>query len=87
MLFRSAPFTRKQIARFLEDRNIETRYLFSGNILQQPGYRDIERRVIGGLPNSDVVLRGAFFVGVYPGLDQARIDYLLDAFHAFFAQL
>jgi CDP-6-deoxy-D-xylo-4-hexulose-3-dehydrase len=82
-----APFTRKQITRFLEDRNIETRYLFAGNILQHPGYRNIERRVVGDLPNSDVVLRGAFFVGVYPGLDEARIDYLLDAFHDFFANL
>lgn len=82
-----APFTRKQITRFLEDRNIETRYLFSGNILEQPGYRDIERRVVGELPNSDVVLRGAFFVGVYPGLDETRIEYMLDAFHAFFARL
>jgi CDP-6-deoxy-D-xylo-4-hexulose-3-dehydrase len=82
-----APFTRKQLTRFLEDRNIETRYLFSGNILQQPAYRNIERRVVGDLPNSDVVLRGAFFVGVYPGLDEARIEYMLDAFNDFFAQL
>ena len=82
-----APFTRKQITRFLEDRNIETRYLFSGNILKQPGYRDIERRVVGDLPNSDIVLKGAFFVGVYPGLDETRIEYMLDAFHAFFARI
>jgi len=82
-----APFTRKQITRYLEDRNVETRYLFSGNILEQPGYRNIERRVVGELPNSDVVLRGAFFVGVYPGLDAARIEYMLDAFHEFFAKL
>jgi len=82
-----APFTRKQITRHLESRNVETRYLFSGNILEQPGYRDIERRVVGDLPNSDIVLKGAFFVGVYPGLDEARIEYLLDAFHGFFAQL
>jgi len=82
-----APFTRKQIARYLEGRNIETRYLFAGNILQQPAYRDIERRVIGDLPNSDIVLRGSFFVGVYPGLDAVRIEYMLDAFHDFFAQL
>ncbi len=82
-----APFTRKQIARFLEDRNIETRYLFSGSILQQPGYRDITRRVVGDLPNADIVLKGAFFVGVYPGLDEARIDYMLDAFHDFCARL
>lgn len=82
-----APFTRKQITRFLEDRNIETRYLFSGNILQQPGYRNIERRVVGDLPNSDIVLRGAFFVGVYPGLDDERIAYMLDVFHDFFAHV
>ncbi|HLF27845.1 MAG TPA: lipopolysaccharide biosynthesis protein RfbH [Anaerolineae bacterium] len=82
-----APFTRKQITQFLEDHKVETRYLFSGNILQQPGYRDIERRVVGSLPNSDIVLKGAFFVGVYPGLDQARIDYLLGVFHDFFANL
>jgi CDP-6-deoxy-D-xylo-4-hexulose-3-dehydrase len=82
-----APFTRKQITRYLESRNVETRYLFSGNILEQPGYRDIERRVVGDLPNSDIVLKGAFFVGVYPGLDEARVEYLLDAFHGFFAQL
>jgi CDP-6-deoxy-D-xylo-4-hexulose-3-dehydrase len=82
-----ARFTRKQITRFLENRNIETRYLFSGNILDQPGYRDIERRVVGELPNSDIVLKGAFFVGVYPGLDEARIRYMLDAFHDFFANL
>jgi len=82
-----APFTRKQVTRFLEDRNVETRYLFSGNILEQPGYRGIERRVVGDLPNSDVVLRGAFFVGVYPGLDETRIAYMLDAFHDFFARL
>ena len=82
-----APFTRKQLTRFLEGRNIETRYLFSGNILQQPAYRNIERRVVGDLPNSDVVLRGAFFVGVYPGLDEARIEYLLGTFHDFFASL
>jgi len=41
---------------------------------------------VGALPNSDLVLRGAFFVGVYPGLDEARLDYMLDAFHDFFAQ-
>jgi CDP-6-deoxy-D-xylo-4-hexulose-3-dehydrase len=82
-----APFTRKQITQFLESRNIETRLLFSGNILQQPGYRDIECRVVGDLPNSDVVLKAAFFIGVYPGLDEQRIDYLLNAFGDFFAQL
>jgi len=82
-----APFTRRELTRHLESQNIETRYLFSGNILQQPAYRDIEHRIVGELVNSDVVLKGSFFVGVYPGLDEARIEYLLDSFHAFFDQI
>lgn len=79
----SAPFTRVELTRALEARRIETRVLFAGNVLAQPGYRNIECRRVGELPNADHVLRGAFFVGVYPGLDDARIDYMLDAFADF----
>lgn len=82
-----APFVRRELAQHLESWNIETRYLFSGNILQQPAYRDIEHRVVGELKNADVVLDGSFFVGVYPGLDQARIEYMLDSFHDFFNKI
>lgn len=82
-----APFTRHALTTFLEERNIETRLLFTGNIVRQPGYRHIEHRVVGDLPNSDLVLRASFFVGVYPGLDDARIAYMLEAFADFFAHL
>ena len=82
-----APFRRKELTTFLEGCNVETRYLFAGNILVQPGYQNISARVAGGLTNSNVVMRGAFFVGVYPGLDEKRIDYMLSAFHDFFARL
>jgi CDP-6-deoxy-D-xylo-4-hexulose-3-dehydrase len=82
-----APFSRRDLTGFLEQRNIETRFLFAGNIVRQPGYRHIEHRVVGDLPNSELVLRSAFFVGVYPGLDRARIDYMLDAFADFFATM
>ncbi|MFQ6101158.1 MAG: lipopolysaccharide biosynthesis protein RfbH [Anaerolineae bacterium] len=81
----SAPFTRRDLTTFLEERNIETRLLFAGNVVRQPGYRHIEHRTVGDLPNSDLVLRSTFFVGVYPGLDDARIAYMLDAFADFFA--
>jgi len=80
-----APFTRRDLITFLEQRNIETRVLFSGNIVRQPGYRHIEHRAVGDLPNSDAVLRSTFFVGVYPGLDGARIAYMLETFADFFA--
>ncbi len=42
---------------------------------------------MGDLANSDVVMRSAFFVGVYPGLDEARIAYMLEQFAEFFAHL
>ena len=80
----AAPFNRSALTQFLERRRIETRTLFSGNILRQPAYRNIERRVIGDLPNADIVLGSTFFVGVYPGLDEQQIAYMLNAFDQFF---
>ena len=80
----TAPFSRHDLTTFLEERNVETRLLFAGNILRQPGYHHIEHRTVGNLPNSDLVLRSTFFVGVYPGLDRARIDYMLETFADFF---
>lgn len=78
-----APFSRRDLVTFLEARNVETRLLFAGNIARQPGYQDIRHRVVGALPNADQVLRSAFFVGVYPGIDDARVDYMLACFEEF----
>ncbi len=80
-----APFNRQELVRWLEDARIETRLLFAGNILNQPGYRDMKCRLTGKLENSDLVMRNSFFIGVYPGLDDVRIDYVLDKFEEFFA--
>jgi CDP-6-deoxy-D-xylo-4-hexulose-3-dehydrase len=79
-----APFTRRDLADWLEGRNIETRFLFAGNIIRQPGYRHIRHRTVGDLPNSDLVMRSTFFFGVYPGLDEARLAYIQEAFDDFF---
>jgi len=82
-----APFTRRELVTFLEERNVETRLLLAGNLVRQPGYREIKHRTVGELPNADRVLRSSFFIGVYPGLDEARIAYVLDTFSDFFARL
>ncbi|HDD24007.1 MAG TPA: lipopolysaccharide biosynthesis protein RfbH [Chloroflexi bacterium] len=79
-----APFSRRELTHFLEERNIETRLLFSGNIARQPGYRHIQYRAVGDLHNSDRVLQTTFFIGVYPGLDDARLTYILETFAEFF---
>jgi CDP-6-deoxy-D-xylo-4-hexulose-3-dehydrase len=78
-----APFSRQELVRWLEDARIETRLLFAGNILKQPAYRDMRCRLVGKLENSDLVMRNSFFVGVYPGLDDVRIDYVLEKFEEF----
>jgi CDP-6-deoxy-D-xylo-4-hexulose-3-dehydrase len=80
----TAPFARADLMAYLESQRIETRVLFAGNILNQPGYRDIPCRVVGDLENTDRIARGTFFVGVYPGLDRPRLDYILDALALFF---
>jgi CDP-6-deoxy-D-xylo-4-hexulose-3-dehydrase len=81
-----APFTRRDLTNWLETRNVETRFMFAGNITRQPGYRHIQHRTVGDLPNSDLVMRSTFFVGVYPGLDEARLAYILEAFDDFFCK-
>jgi CDP-6-deoxy-D-xylo-4-hexulose-3-dehydrase len=78
---KEAPFTRNQIIQFLESRKIATRLLFGGNLLRQPAYREIRRRVIGELPNTDFVMNNVFWVGLYPGLTASMIDYMADSFH------
>jgi len=82
-----APFARRELLRWLEGARIETRLLFAGNIVRQPAYQDMPCRVVGDLANADRVMQSAFFVGVYPGLDAPRLDYMLDTFAAFFARL
>ena len=81
------PFTRRDLITHLEDRNVETRLLLAGNLVRQPGYRDIQHRTVGELPNADRILRSSFFIGVYPGLDDRRIAYVLEAFDDFFRRL
>ena len=78
-----AGVSRDQVTRYLESRKIATRLLFGGNLVRQPAYRNIKRRVIGDLVNSDVVMNQVFWIGVYPGLSSEKIDYILTVFHEF----
>lgn len=77
--------SRAALVAWLERHRIETRMLFGGNVLRQPGFRDIPRRVPGPLTHSDTVMTDAFFVGVYPGLTDAMLDHMADTFRRFFA--
>jgi CDP-6-deoxy-D-xylo-4-hexulose-3-dehydrase len=83
----NAPFMRHQLTKFLEMNKVETRLLFAGNVLRQPAYQHITSRTVGDLADSDKIMRGAFFVGVYPGMDRQRLDYMIEQFASFFGQL
>jgi len=76
-----APFTRNQVIRYLEKHKIATRLLFGGNLVRQPAYQEIPHRVVGRLANSDFVMNNAFWVGVYPGLPQTALEYMIGVFH------
>lgn len=78
-----APFERLSITTYLEDRMIQTRPLFGGNILKQPGFKNIDHKAVGSLKNSDRIFLRSFFVGLYPGLTSEHIAYMLDVFTAF----
>jgi CDP-6-deoxy-D-xylo-4-hexulose-3-dehydrase len=72
---------RDEVIQFLNARKIGTRLLFGGNLLRQPAYRDIEKRVIGDLPNSDFITNHVFWIGVYPGLTKPMLDYVVESLH------
>jgi len=78
-----APFTRQQLVQHLEDHRIRTRLLFAGNILKQPAFQGVHYRVSGELKNTDLIMERTFWIGVYPGLGQKEIDYVLDTFDRF----
>ena len=78
-----APFSREDIVRHLEGRKIATRLLFGGNLLRQPAYQNVKHRKIGSLKNADFVMNRVFWVGVYPGLRQEHIEYMVESLCAY----
>ena len=78
-----APFSRSEIVAYLEGNKIATRMLFGGNLTKQPAYDHIKYRVPSALDNTDLIMNDLFWIGVYPGLDRSRIEYILSNFYAF----
>lgn len=72
----AAPFKRDQFTTHLNNKLIETRNLFAGNITKQPGFMGKEWRIADHLDNTDLIMNNTFFLGTYPGLTQAMFDYV-----------
>jgi len=71
---------RNRVTRYIEDHNVQTRLLFSGNLIRHPCFdsiRDTDAyRVAGSLDATEFIMNNAFWVGVYPGMTDEKIDYM-----------
>ncbi len=80
----NAPFSKSELVNYLEERKIQTRQLFGGNLLRQPAFKNVNYRVVGDLTNTEKIMNDAFFIGVYPGLTDAMLGYVEGVFADFF---
>lgn len=71
------PVNREELLRFLDSRKIGTRLMFAGNITRQPAYSGIDFKIVGNLVNSDIVMKRSFWIGVYPGLSQEMLEFVV----------
>ncbi len=71
-----APFTRTELQIFLEKRNIQTRTIFTGNILRQPGFKNIVCKRVSEYPNADRVMNGGILLACHHGLTQEMLDHV-----------
>jgi CDP-6-deoxy-D-xylo-4-hexulose-3-dehydrase len=84
-----SPFSRSDLASHLDEKKIGNRMLFGGNLLRQPVFVQLRKdrpasfRVVGDLAGADALMNTALFLGTYPGLSPAMIDYELEMIHAF----
>lgn len=74
---------REQVVRYLEKHGVQTRMLFAGNIIKHPCFDELRQdktayRVVGELNNTDRIMRDTFWIGVYPGMTDKKLDYMID---------
>jgi CDP-6-deoxy-D-xylo-4-hexulose-3-dehydrase len=83
-------FTRNNLVEYLENANIQTRNLFAGNMLRHPMFDSmVERndyRVIGDLINTDKIMNDSFWIGLYPGMGDEAIGYMIEKIREFVCQ-
>jgi CDP-6-deoxy-D-xylo-4-hexulose-3-dehydrase len=84
----NAGFTRNKIVEHLEKNNIQTRMLFAGNLLRHPCFDQMREenqgfRVVGELKNTDKIMNDTFWVGVYPGMDEKKLGYIVRTIYGF----
>ncbi|TAL64753.1 MAG: lipopolysaccharide biosynthesis protein RfbH [Legionella sp.] len=75
---------RVDFMKFLTRQHIGTRLLFAGNLTRQPYFENVNYRIHGDLTNTDIIMNDTFWIGVYPGLTQIHLDFVIGKFEEFF---
>ncbi|MCR4788960.1 MAG: lipopolysaccharide biosynthesis protein RfbH [Lachnospiraceae bacterium] len=75
---------RNDVVKFLEDRGVQTRMLFAGNLTKHPCFDEMRKtgegyRIVGDLKNTDRIMNDSFWIGVYPGMDEPRLKYMAES--------
>ncbi len=84
----TAPFIRRDLQIFLEKRNIMTRTVFTGNILRQPGFKNVvHKAAAGGYPEADKVMRGGILLACHHGLNDLQLNHVMESVSAFMKQI
>ncbi len=74
---------RKKVVKYIEEKGVQTRMLFAGNLTKHPCFDQMRKerkgyRVVGELKNTDIIMNNSFWVGVYPGMTDERIDNMAE---------
>jgi CDP-4-dehydro-6-deoxyglucose reductase, E1 len=77
---------RVELLKYLDHHRIGTRLLFGGNLLRQPYFQGREHRIHGTLETTDRIMRQTFWIGVYPGLTQESLDFVVAKLKAYFGR-
>lgn len=84
----NAPFSRRDLQIFLEKRNIQTRTVFTGNILRQPGFKNIPHKAhADGYSEADKVMKGGMLIACHHGLRAEQIDHMKESIQLFMSQI
>lgn len=78
-----APFSRIDLLRYLNDKNIGTRLLFAGNLTKQPYFQGVNYRIADNLNNTDRIMNQTFWIGTFPGLTKDMLDYVCESLGLF----
>jgi len=80
----NAGTSRVMLLKYLDQYNIGTRLLFAGNLTKQPYFEGRKYRIVGNLENTDIIMNQTFWLGVYPGLCNEQLDYIVDRLETYF---